>query len=131
KKYKINESQLGIYFESGQVLDYDNNSMIDTYELNGSLPVWAKLGNIISIDSIKYRIETIGFDENVNSEVLIFNGVETIEIQDVVVSSEYTLQSYEVYEFTVDFSFFHNKGLYIEIKNSDPNSGEYIWRSEI
>src|SRR5690606_32948725 len=85
----------------------------------------------VSVDSIKYRIESIGFDENVNAEVLIFNGVVPEVVQDVIVSCEYNIQNYEVYEFTVDFNFFQNKELFIEIKNSDPNYGEYIWKSEI
>lgn len=130
RKYRIDNNQFGIYFESGQILNYDNNAFIDVYELNGSLPVWAKLGNIISIDSVKYKIESIGFDETVNAEVLIFSGYANFALENVVVSSVYNINNYEVYEFTVDFSMFANKEIRIEIINSDPNYGEYVWLSE-
>lgn len=131
KKYKISNTQFGIYFESGQILDYDNNNVIDSYELNGSLPIWAKLGNVIQIDSAYFIIESIGFDENVNAEVLIFNGIGPTVTQNTTVRCEYNNQNYEVYEFVIDLFLFKNSSIKIEIVNSDPNFGEYRWISEV
>lgn len=130
KKYKISESQFGIYFETGQVLDYDSNALIDTYNLNGSLPAWAKLGNVVQIDGAFYTIDNIAFDENVNAEVLVFNGVGPSSVQNAVVSCVYNIQDYEVYEFLFDFFQFNGKIVQVQISNSDPNFGNYNWISE-
>lgn len=130
KKYKINNTQFGVYFESGNILDYDTNLPIEGYSLNGSLPIWAKLGNYIALDGAFYQINSIGFDENVNAEVLIFNGIMNQQQEIVVASSIYNLQEYEIYEFEVRFINFQNKRLQLDIRNSDPNYGNYRWVSE-
>lgn len=130
KKYKISSTQFGIYFESGQILDYDTNSITDTYDLNGSLPIWAVLGNIIQIDGTSYVIDSIGYDENVNAEVLIFNGSSSVITENVTASCVYNIHDYEVYEFAVDMSVYLNKEIRVEISNQDPNFGNYTWKSE-
>ncbi len=130
KKYKITNFQFGIYFESGSILNYDTNTPEQNYALNGSLPIWAKLGNFINIDGAFYQINSIGFDENVNAEVLIFDGFMIEFTEEVIASSVYNLQEYEVYEFDLDFSYYPNAKVQIEIKNSDPNFGNYNWISE-
>lgn len=130
KKYKISSTQFGIYFESGQILDYDTNSITDTYDLNGSLPIWAVLGNIIQIDGTSYVIDSIGYDENVNAEVLIFNGSSSVITENVTASCVYNIHDYEVYEFVVDMSVYLDKEIRVEISNQDPNFGNYTWKSE-
>lgn len=130
KKYKISNFQFGIYFESGSILNYDTNVPEENYSLNGSLPMWAKLGNFINIDGAFYQINAIGFDENVNAEVLIFDGLMSEPNQLVTVSCIYNLQEYEVYEFDLDFNYYPNSKVQIEIKNTDPNFGDYNWISE-
>jgi len=128
KSYQINSNQFGIYFESGNVLDYDTNFVIDNYNLNGSLPIWARLGNIIKINGVGYYIDNIGYDEEVSAEVIVLNGIAPTG--NIEVSSIYNVQDFEVFEFTIDFSLFQNARLKIEILNDDPNFGEYIWTSE-
>lgn len=130
-KYKINDSQFGIYFSSGAVLDYDSDIPIENYQLNGSLPMWAKLGNYVRINGAYYLISSIGFDESLNAEVLIFEGYAPEANQIVNVSCTYNLQEYEVYEFDLIFSNYPNTKIRIEIINSDPNFGEHKWTSEI
>lgn len=130
KKYRINNSQFGVYFESGSILNYDSNIPIESYSLNGSLPIWAKLGNFIDIGGSFYQISSIGFDENRNAEVLIFDGVMSVANETVVASSIYNLQDYEVYEFEVSFMNFSNSRIQIEIRNSDSNYGNNNWISE-
>lgn len=130
KKYRISANQFGLYFVNGQILDYDTNALVDTYNLNGSLPLWAMIGNVIQIAGVSYYINSIGYDESVNAEVLIFNGAPPLFTQDVTVSSIYNIQDYEVYEFTVDMGMFLGKEMIIEILNQDPNFGDYIWKSE-
>ncbi|WP_177764027.1 hypothetical protein [Flavobacterium sp. I3-2] len=131
KKYKISNFQFGVYFESGSILNYDTNTPEQNYTLNGSLPIWAKLGNFINIDGAFYQINSIGFDENVNAEVLIFDGFMSNLEEEVVASCIYNIQEYEVYEFDLDFSYFSNSKIQIEIRNTDPNFGEYNWTSEV
>ena len=129
-KYPISSTQFGIYFEQGQILDYDTGQLLDTYSLNGALPIWASLGNILKIDGIDYKVDTIGFDENVNAEVLIFNGAMALTPTFSTVSTVYNLQEYEVYEFVLDMSLYANKEIKIKIENSDPNFGECTFLSE-
>lgn len=130
KKYKISNTQFGLYFEKGQILDYDTNRFIDLYDLNGGLPIWAKLGNVIDIEGTNYVIENIGFDEVINAEVLIFNGVASVLTVNTIVGCVYNIQEYEIFEFTVDLSLYLGKNISIEITNSDPNFGNYRWTSE-
>lgn len=128
KSYQMSTNQFGLYFENGNILNYDTNIVIDSYQLNGALPIWAKLGNTINVNGIGYYLDNIGFDEEVGAEVLILNG--TAPTGNIVVSSVFNIQDYEVYEFTVDFTQFSNRRLKIEIINDDPNFGEYIFTSE-
>jgi len=130
KKYTINNSQFGIYFESGNILNYDTNIPEQSYDLNGSLPIWAKIGNYLNIDGAFYQINAIGFDDSVNAEVLIFDGVASQQLEEVDVSCIFNLQNYEIYEFELDFSNYQQTKIQIQIKNLDPNFGEYNWISE-
>src|SRR5690606_21521474 len=130
KKYKISSTQFGIYFESGQILNYDTNSVIDKFTLNGGLPIWATLGNIVKINGLDYQIYSIGYDENVNAEVLLFNGAASDTVENVTVSCLYNIHDYEVYEFVIDMNLYLDKEFKIEISNQDPNFGNYKWISE-
>ena len=128
KSYQINTNQFGLYFENGNILNYDTNIVIDTYQLNGALPIWAKLGNTINVNGVGYYLDNIGFDEELGAEVLILNGIAPTG--NIVVSSVFNIQDYEVYEFTIDFGQFLDCRLRIEIINQDPNFGEYTLTSE-
>ena len=132
KAYQFNENQFGVYFESGNILDYDTNVIIDSYSLNGGLPLWAKLGNSVNLNGVGYYIDNIGFDETVNAEVLIFNGALSLSslVRTHTLSCVFNLQDYEVYEFTIDFSRFLNQNIILEIINDDPNFGNHIIQSE-
>lgn len=131
KRYRISTTQFGIYFETGNILDYQTNSIIDTFNLNGSLPIWAKIGNVIKIGSASYIIQSIGFDENRNAEVLIFNGIAPIIADVVTVECVYNLQDYEVYEFDVNMSNYINKDFKVYIHNTDPNFDDFTYESEV
>ena len=128
KSYQITSNQFGIYFESGNILDYDTNLIIDSYNLNGSLPIWVRLGNIIKINGVGYYIDSISYDEGIGAEVIVLNGIAPTG--NIEVSCIYNIHDYEVFEFTIDFSQFTNRRLRIEILNEDPNFGEHIWTSE-
>ncbi|WP_448607219.1 hypothetical protein [Paenimyroides ceti] len=131
KKYRVNNNQFGIYFTDGNVLDYDTNQVIESYSLNGTLPIWAKIGNFINVENVWYQISNIGFDEDKNAEVILINDTfNSDQILNVTVASIYHLQNYEVFEFTLDFNFYQNKTLKLTIANDDPNFGNYEVVSE-
>lgn len=121
-KYNLGNGKTGIYFLTGNILDYNNNSVIGNYELNGYLPEWAKKGNVFTLDGDWFRIVDVLFDDSKNADVIIINNVYTGVDTDVIVGSEYNRENYEVYEFTVLMMDYLNKDIRIKIVLSSNDS---------
>ena len=130
--YKYSRFKSGIYFINGNIYNYDTNSIVGNYALNGLLPIWAQIGNYITIGSIWYLIENIVYVESKNADVMIISKVTVSPSgQSIIVGSIYNIQNYEVYETTVVMNDFLNQNIRLKIESSDSEFSSKNYLSEI
>lgn len=120
------EKDVGIYFTKGEKYDFnDENEVLDTYKLNGSLPEWGEKYNLLQYEDEWYEIDDIAFDEDENAQVLIIEDHAGDFPEDegdaITVGSIYNRDNFEVYEFTIDMEDYEGEYIDVEIINEDPN----------
>lgn len=128
--YKYADGLTGLYFETGNT--YDEADIVNgTYTLNGNLPDFAIIGQLIFVDGIGvFEISDVLFDSTINKKVIVFEYSYTGSPVAKIVDSIYDLLPYEIYEFTIDWSTYGN-GLYdVLIDNTDTNNGTVQHLSE-
>ena len=130
--YKYSDTQLAIYFTSGDTYDYTTGLSNGTYTLNGSLPSWGVIGNYIQITSLGwFEIVAIDYDDDVSADVLIvdyvYSGTPTIE----KVGSIYNFKNYNIFEFDLNCFDYQDKYIQIEILQNDDTFGECNYLSEV
>jgi hypothetical protein len=121
--YKHTSGNIAIYFESGNTYN-SFNEVTGQYELNGNLPLFAKIGNVISIDNLgSFPIENVLIDSDKNKKIILinqqYNGAEVIS----KIECLYDLLPFNVYEKSFSFANLE-PGLYdllIEFYNNDVN----------
>lgn len=92
-----------IYFTSGNTYDYNTGVANGTHTLNGLLPEWAKIGNLVQEGSAWFFIDDVFYDEVLQCDCLVYNSLYAGADTPVIIASVYDLQNYEVYEAEVDF----------------------------
>ena len=100
--FNLENGKSGIYFGVVDLLDYDTEGFVETVNYGSALPQWANTENsLVTIDEIgEVPIDNIVYSETYNSFVLEFNISYTGNpITDKIISAEYNLQPYEIYEF--------------------------------
>lgn len=117
--YRYGNGLAGVYFLTGNIYDFDTNADIGDYSLNGSLPLWAIVGNYFIMNNAWYQIRDIVYDERVNAEVIIFQFYYLSPPSNVIVGSIFDIFPYEVYEFTIDLMPYNDKNLQIRIVSTD------------
>jgi len=130
RRFDLGNGKTGIYFVQGNTYDYDSGALISIYTLNGALPEWAVVGDYFAIGNAWFQIEEIVFDEDKNSDVIVYSdnysGPETA----VNIKAIYNRFDYEVYEFTIDMFQFLDETFQISLKNTDPSFPEIEYLSE-
>lgn len=118
-KFSLGNGKTGIYFLTGNVYNFDTNTVISSHFLSGNLPEWAFEGNYIIIDNAWYLIEDVFYDENKSADVVIISNNYTDSEVSVVVGSIYNDFNYEIYEFTIDMVDYLNSTIQVKITNTD------------
>lgn len=126
-------TRTGIYFNSGNLYDYDTGADIGDYTLNGALPEWGKSGNFVKHPNGNwYLIEDVVYLESKSADVLVIStGVAPIFDFNTQVSSFYNIQNYEVYEFTIDFVAYINNTVQVVITATDAYFDNIEFASEL
>jgi hypothetical protein len=131
--YDFGNNQTGIYFTSGNLYDQGWVPNGDTYTLNGNLPDFAVIGNVITLENIgTFEIVRVLFDNSpaVKKRVIVINNQYTGNHAENKIACTYDLLPYEVYEFEIDWSLFM-VGIYeVEIKMDDSENGILYYKSE-
>jgi len=104
-QYNLGPGKTGIFFNAGNVYDYDTNAVTGSYVLNGGVPEWARIGNYIQIGLAWFQIEQILYSEEKASDILVISNVYTGIEAAVIVGSIYNRENFEVYEYTVNMVF--------------------------
>lgn len=131
RKYNLGNGKTGIYFISGNIYDYVTDVVTGTYVLNGLMPYWGVVGNIITVDGLYFQIQDIIFDETVNADVAIIENVYTGENTTAIVASVFNIENYEEWEFTIDFFNYLNETVQIRINSNDDTFTNLVQLSEV
>ena len=120
--FNLENGKSGIYFGVVNLLDYDTEAFVETVNYGFALPQWANTkGSLVNIDGIgQVPINNIVYSETYNSFVLEFNISYTgSAITDKIISAEYNLQPYEIYEF--DTTVIKDCNVIIEVGTASDN----------
>jgi hypothetical protein len=119
KIYSLGDGKTGMYFDSGNIYNFDTNAVEGTYILNGLLPDWAVIGNFFSLDNAFYLIEDIVFDDHINAQVVVYTNFHVGGQVSVIVGSNYNRFNYEVYEFAIDMVDYIDQRIRVQLQNND------------
>ena len=120
----------GIYFQTGNTYDYDTGVANGTYELYGTLPAWAKIGQYFYVDGYGYyQIKSIVYEDAIGSEVLVIDSLAGSPTSKIV-STTYNVFNWDAYEFGTYMDAFLNKCFQVKIVLSDPNYETITFLSE-
>ena len=129
-QYNLGSGKTGIFFNAGNVYDYDTNAVTGSYVLNGGVPEWARIGNYIQIGLAWFQIEQILYSEEKASDILVISNVYTGIEAAVIVGSIYNRENFEVYEYTVNMADYLNSDFRVKWVATDPNFGTKTHLSE-
>lgn len=117
----LDTSNRGLKFTNGNI--YDNSTdlnVIDTYSIAGSLPDFTRtdeniIGKLINIDSTDYEILSIVYDETESSWCIEIDSA-SLTLGTAVMSLDYDIEKFNIYEITFDFQNYNNSELIILIE---------------
>ena len=129
--YDFNDGRFGFYFQTGNIYedDFPVNTIKGEYELYGSLPAWAKIGNYFSVDFGAYvKIDDIVFVESLNANVIVTDVVFVGTA--FVLKANYNVFNWDAYEFDIDMTTYLNKEFQIKIEMTDTDFDPVTFISE-
>jgi hypothetical protein len=100
KIVSLGSNVYGVYFTSGNIYDYNTETVTGTYELVGELPEWAVIGNWVLIEGIFYQIDNITFNENFNAWQFEYTSLID-DSGDKIIGALWNNENYEIYEFSI------------------------------
>lgn len=122
----------GVYFQAGNLYNFDTGAVVGDYTLNGALPVWGKSGNFLQYNNNWHLIQDTAYIDNLGAEVLIIDTITAFPVgTPVIVGSIYNLHNYEVYEFEIDFFNYLDKNVQVSLTATDDYFPEVKYLSEI
>lgn len=122
RKYDLGSGKTGIYFTSGNIYDYNTGFPTgETHYLNGGLPIWAKSGGYVKVDTEWFLIEDVLFDESKNAEIMVISSSYSGADVSVIAGTIYNIFDYEIYEFTIDMVDYIDEVIRVSIIAEDDN----------
>lgn len=131
RKYNLGNGKTGIYFISGNIYDYITDAVTGTYALNGLMPYWGVVGNIITVDGLYFQIIDVIFDETVNADVAVIENVYTGLDTTAIAASVFNIENFEEWEFTIDFFDYLDETVQIRINSNDDTFTNLVQLSEV
>ena len=89
--------------------------------MNGGLPIWAKSGNYVKVNTEWFLIEDILFDESKNAEIIVISSNYSGNDVAVIAGTIYNIFDYEIYEFTIDMVDYIGETIQVAIQAEDDN----------
>ena len=117
--FNLGNGKSAIYFGVVNLLDFNTEAFIETVNYGFALPQWANTkDSLVSIDGIgQVPIDNIVYSDEYSSFVLQFDISYTgSPITNKIISAEYNLQPYEIYEF--DTTITKDLSVVIEVGSS-------------
>jgi hypothetical protein len=131
RKYSLGNGKMAIYFTTGNIYDFDSGFPTgETHYLNGGLPIWAKSGNYVKLDSEWLLIEDILYDESKNAEIIVVSSNYSGPDVTAIAGTIYNVFDYEIYEFTIDMVDYIAENIKIQIVAEDDNFTNLLFLSE-
>jgi len=98
----LGDNNYGVYFIAGDTYNYDTGGNLnEPYVLNGELPQFAKIGNIITISNINYTIVNVNYNEDLRVEQLIIVSTALTGVTSSIIKAIYNIYDYEIYEVAI------------------------------
>lgn len=119
----------GIYFEHGNIYNFNSGAVEGTYNLSGKLPEWAFIGGFVIINAIQYSIINIIYDEYRQVNMIEILGNTNVGL--IIAKSVWNKDIYEVYENEIDLSNFNDTDIQVSIKFTDTVYPDVNYISEI
>lgn len=114
--YFTYNDRLAILYTTGNIYAYGTTTILNTYSLNGNLPEYEEVGTWLETDYGVYHIENIAILDNGN-KILLMNVNVLIPTQvNGQVQVIYNRETYNIWEFDIDFSLFENKTITIGVR---------------
>lgn len=126
--YEHPSGRLAIYFDTGNIYD-ENNTVIGTYNLNGELPEFCKVGNIIDVAGIGgFQVSSVLIDYDINKKVCVFEYVYNTGTVNTKCCSVYDIIHYDVYEHYFDLKSLADGyyDIYVKATNKDEVVVEFL-----
>lgn len=130
-KIKASGTKTLIYFANGNTYDYATGAINGNHSLNGFLPIWGIKGNFINFNNTWFQIEEVIFDELLNSDVLVINSIYPGSSSDIIVSTIFDSQNYEVFEFSIPMLNYNDKKIKVLITASKAGLPDLVYLSEL
>lgn len=122
RKYDLGSGKTGIYFTTGNIYDYNTGFPTgETHYLNGGLPIWAKSGGYVKVDTEWFLIEDVLFDESKNAEIMVISSSYSGADVSVIAATIYNIFDYEIYEFIIDMVDYIDEVIRVSIIAEDDN----------
>lgn len=100
---KLTDTTNGIYFLTGETYDYDTLTPLnEPYSLQGELPGWAAIDQVVTINNFNYTIVDIVFNETLQVNQIVINAV--LNEGPNIIKAIYNLFDYELYEVAIPLS---------------------------
>lgn len=131
RKYSLDNGQMGIYFTTGNIYNFDSGFPTgETHYLNGGLPIWAKSGNYVKVDTEWLLIEDILFDESKNAEIIVVSSNYSGPDVTAIAGTIFNIFDYEIYEFTIDMVDYLGEVIKVSLACEDDNFTNLLLLSE-
>jgi hypothetical protein len=110
KIYDKGSDQTGVYWLTGNIYATDGVTVIDTYDLSGQLPEWARVGQKFFLSGTTsnglFEIKQVIFDSLLLVNAVVIDRIYT-DLSDSItckVDATYNRLNYEVYEFLTEMN---------------------------
>ena len=113
-----------LFFRSGNIYEYETSNVVDSHQLEGQLPEWAVAGNWVKVGGNHVEIIGVHYDSSEDRHYMVLDTYPLFVIEtDIVVSSMYNREDYNVYEFTVNAYDKEGKLNNVQLQVNDSREG--------
>lgn len=114
--FTLPNGQLGCVFTTGNIYLFNSMDVIGSYNLNGALPEWGRVGNFALTPYGNFEITNIQILDS-GFRALVFNAnVFLLGNQPGTIQSEYNRDTFDIWEFTINMNDFQSTDFRIGVR---------------
>lgn len=114
--FTLPNGQLACVFTTGNIYLFNSTDVIGTYNLNGALPEWGRIGNFALTPYGNFQITNIQILDS-GFRALVFNAnVFVLGNVSGTIQSEYNRDTFDIWEFTINMNDFQNTDFRVGVR---------------